>query len=57
MWKVNGRLTPSDGKSSHCLRQGELKTVLAKPRSEKLVEIGIELVFSLNIWNKVAIGL
>jgi len=49
MGKVNGRLTPSDGKSSHCLRQGELKTVLAKPRSEKLVEIGIELVFSLNI--------
>ena len=25
MWKVNGRRTPSDGKSSHCLRQGELK--------------------------------
>jgi hypothetical protein len=26
MWKVNGRRTPSDGKSSHCLWQGELKT-------------------------------
>ena len=25
MWKVNGRRTPSDGKSSHCLWQGELK--------------------------------
>jgi hypothetical protein len=25
MWKVNGRHTPSDGKSSHCLWQGELK--------------------------------
>jgi hypothetical protein len=25
MWKVNGRWTPSDGKSSHCLWQGELK--------------------------------
>ena len=25
MWKVNGRQTPSDGKSSHCLWQGELK--------------------------------
>jgi hypothetical protein len=25
MWKVNGRWMPSDGKSSHCLWQGELK--------------------------------
>jgi hypothetical protein len=25
MRKVNGRRTPSDGKSSHCLWQGELK--------------------------------
>jgi hypothetical protein len=25
MWKVNGRRTPSDGKSSPCQRQGELK--------------------------------
>ena len=25
MWKVNGRQTPSDGKSSHCLWQDELK--------------------------------
>ena len=25
MWKVNGRQTSSDGKSSHCLWQGELK--------------------------------
>jgi hypothetical protein len=25
MWKVNGRWTPSDGKSSHCLWQGERK--------------------------------
>ena len=25
MWKVNGRRTTSDGKSSHCLWQGELK--------------------------------
>jgi hypothetical protein len=25
MLKVNGRQTPSDGKSSHCLWQGELK--------------------------------
>jgi hypothetical protein len=24
MWKVNGRRTPSDGKSSLCLWQGEL---------------------------------
>jgi hypothetical protein len=24
MWKVNGRQTPSDGKISHCLWQGEL---------------------------------
>jgi hypothetical protein len=27
MWKVNGRQTPSDGKSSHCLWQGELKRI------------------------------
>ena len=27
MRKVNGRRTPSDGKSSHCLWQGELKTL------------------------------
>ena len=26
MWKVNEGRTPSDGKSSHCLWQGELKT-------------------------------
>jgi hypothetical protein len=26
MWKVNGRRTPNDGKSSLCLWQGELKT-------------------------------
>ena len=25
MWNVNGRRTPSDGKSSHCFWQGELK--------------------------------
>jgi hypothetical protein len=25
MWKVNGQRTPSDGKSSLCLWQGELK--------------------------------
>ena len=28
MWKVNRRQTPSDGKSSHCLWQGELKTIV-----------------------------
>ena len=28
MWKVNRRRTPSDGKSSHCLWQGELKSKL-----------------------------
>jgi hypothetical protein len=28
MWKVNGRRTPSDGKSSNCLWQGELKKEL-----------------------------
>jgi hypothetical protein len=27
MLKVNGRRTPSDGKSSHCLWQGELTNV------------------------------
>jgi len=28
--KVNGRRTPSDGKSSHCLWQGELKRTKGK---------------------------
>jgi hypothetical protein len=28
MRKVNGRRTPSDGKSSHCLWRGELKTTI-----------------------------
>jgi hypothetical protein len=27
IWKVNGRHTTSDGKSSHCLWQGELKII------------------------------
>ena len=27
MWKVNRRRKPSDGKSSHCLWQGELKSI------------------------------
>jgi hypothetical protein len=38
MWKVNGWRTPSDGKSSHCLWQGELKMMfipsLFKPKVE-----------------------
>jgi hypothetical protein len=29
MWKVNRRRTPSDGKSSRCLWQGELKKLVA----------------------------
>jgi hypothetical protein len=32
MSKVNGRQTTSDGKSSHCLWQGELK-ILFPPRT------------------------
>ena len=35
MWKVNGRRTPSDGKSSLCLWQGELKRQKDKQRSTK----------------------
>jgi hypothetical protein len=30
MWKVNGRQTSRDGKSSHCLWQGELKKWFGK---------------------------
>ena len=30
MWKYNGRRMPSDGKSSHCLWQGELTKGLLK---------------------------
>jgi len=32
MQKVNGRWTPSDGKSSHCLWQGELKMISLKTK-------------------------
>jgi hypothetical protein len=43
MWKVNGRQTPSDGKSSHCLWQGKLKTqwVLTQHWSLKILNRGI----------------
>jgi hypothetical protein len=44
MWKVNGRRTPSDGKSSHCLWQGELKNIKNKPkcgRQQSLVRLWI----------------
>ena len=30
MWKVNGQRTPSDGKRSHCLWQGELTNGVLK---------------------------
>ena len=33
MWKVNGRRTPSDGKSSPCLWQGELNNELFMTKS------------------------
>ena len=46
MWKVNGRRTPSNGKSSHCLWQGGLKrgggsrnlyTFLAKVKNDNVL--------------------
>ena len=34
--KVNGRQTPSDGKSSHCLWKGELKIILTLRENQPL---------------------
>jgi hypothetical protein len=52
MWKVNGRWTPSDGKSSHCRWQGELKnkgtivfTVVFSVNSLLFVEYKFSLLF------------
>ena len=38
MWKVNGRRTPSDGKSSHFHWQGELKTWWKKKYSYNVLK-------------------
>jgi hypothetical protein len=38
MWKVNGRRTPSDGKSSHFHWQGELKTWCKKKYSYNVLK-------------------
>ena len=37
MWKVNGQQMPSDGKSSHCFWQGELKS-LKKPSKDRQLQ-------------------
>jgi hypothetical protein len=39
MWKVNGRRTPSDGKSSHYLWQGELKNLGYPEKSIDLLQV------------------
>ena len=45
MWKVNGRQTPSDGKSSRCLWQGELKKHNKSLASTKFTsDISIQVV-------------
>ena len=49
MWKVNGWRTPSDGKSSHCLWQGELKKLHQNKMKYKyayLQNLGISVPFS-----------
>jgi hypothetical protein len=45
MWKVNGQQMPSDGKSSHCLWQSELKKTLKTRGSQEPVIA--HLVFNL----------
>jgi hypothetical protein len=50
MWKNNGRRMPSDGKSSHCLWQGELKIEL---NSFRLIRYGHYITCGCNflpIW-------
>ena len=49
MWKVNGRRTPSDGKSSRCLWQGELKITFHEFRKEFLT--GKQFILPLLILN------
>jgi hypothetical protein len=48
MWKVNGWRMPSDGKSSLCLWQGELKNGLKKKSDEKWKKV--------KIWNFSLLG-
>ena len=49
MWKVNGRRTPSDGKSSRCLWQGELKITFHELRKDFLT--GKQFILPLLILN------
>ena len=49
MWKVNGQRTPSDGKSSRCLWQGELKITFHEFRKEFLT--GKQFILPLLILN------
>ena len=43
MWKVNGRRTPSDGKSSHCLWQGQLKKWVSWRKGEGPVHVHMHI--------------
>ena len=53
MWKVNGRRTPSDGKSSHCLWQGELKSPFSLNCSDRVLQLSEwKWKYDENSWNQ-----
>jgi hypothetical protein len=49
MWKFNGRWTTSDGKSSHCLWQGELKNTSKLWMKIKFVHI-FQIMWNCPMW-------
>ena len=51
MWKFNRRQTPSDGKSSLCLWQGELILIIKECPGEILIKLAIVLKISKSSWN------
>ena len=55
MWKVNGRRTPNDGKSSHCLWQGELKNLKGKLRKKKFFFICFSWCINMDVYMYISI--
>ena len=51
MWKVNRRRTPSDGKSSHCLWQGDLKMKANKHKHYTLEDTFKQVIKFFKKWN------
>ena len=62
MWKVNGQRTPSDGKISPCLWQGELKnriTAAIRVATDIIISItasliGIEFISYIIVYDSVS---